>query len=257
MYIRPIAEHFVRDGRVVVVCSNFSGVFVGSGVSAVVPFDRFNIDVLAHYTAGKADLSTNQWRDVCNSAGVWVPLRFGWKVINKQLIESIRTDAAGRRVILVHGGRVPMGRSDGFGIELLPERAAFEQVMDELRDCFTVRIGKGPSLYDFSVDVDLNGATSVTDLLDLGASCDAVVGQCSFAIPLAEVFDKPLLCVWASRGMESNVHPYIRWITPQKVLSKPSSRFVVDDWGREKIAVRVRAWFETIAGSDERKACAS
>jgi hypothetical protein len=62
-----------------------------------------------------------------------------------------------------------------------------------------------------------------------------VVGQCSFAIPLAEVFDKPALFVWAARGMQHNMHYYIKAITPQKVLSKETSRFVIDDWPVEKI----------------------
>lgn len=240
MYIRPIAEHFVRAGERVKVCSGFPEVFLGSGAE-VEPFDRFNIDVLAHYTAGKRDPTTNQWQDICRSAGVSVPLRFEWEVKNHALIEGLKADAAGRRLVLVHGGRVPMGRTDGFGAELLPDRSAFAAALEALEDCFTVRVGKGADLYGLDVGVDLNGSTSVSDLLDIGSICDGVVGQCSFAIPLAEVFDKPLLCVWAARGL-SAAHAYIRQITPAKVLSKPSSHYVMDDWAAERIQQVVRTW---------------
>lgn len=241
IYIRPIAEHFVRAGEKVTVCSGYPEVFLGSG-AAVEPFDRFNIQVLAHYVNGKRDTTTNQWQDICKSAGVSVPLRFNWQVRNPQLLEAIKTDAAGRPLILVHGGRTPMGRTDGFGAELLPKRDAFTAALAALKGCFLVRVGKGADLYPLPVDVDMNGGTSVSDLLDMATICAGVVGQCSFAIPLAEVFDKPLLVVWAAHGMQSNMHPYIRAITPQKVLSKPTSRFVVDDWPVEKIHEAARTF---------------
>lgn len=250
MYIRPIAEYFVRCGKRVTVCSDFPGVFDGSDVR-VVPFDRFNIDVLAHYTQGKRDSTTNQWQDVCRSAGVEeMPLTFSWPVKNKELVERLRTDAAGRRLVLVHGGRAPMARVDGFGKELLPRQEAFDATLSALENCFTVRIGKGCDIYRLNADVDMSNVTTVQDLLDLGVSCDAIVGQCSFAIPLAEVFNKPLMTVWAAHGMQYNMHPYIQQITPKKVLSKPTSHFVVDDWDAEKILTAVRVWAMVWSESD-------
>jgi ADP-heptose:LPS heptosyltransferase len=135
-----------------------------------------------------------------------------------------------------------MGRTDGFGKELLPDQRAFEAVLSQLTDCFTVRIGKGADLYPLKVSVDLNGGTSVSDLLDIGSVCDAVVGQCSFAIPLAEAFDKPALFVWAAHGMQYNMHPYIKAITPAKVLSKATSHYVMDDWTEERISDGVEKW---------------
>lgn len=242
IYLRPIVEHFIGEGRRVTICSDYPDVFDGTG-AVTNRFDRFNIDVLAHYTAGKRNPDTNQWQDICASARIpEIPLRFEWRVRNHGLMNAIRADAAGRPLVVVHGGRTPMGRKDGFGKELLPEREAFALALLELGDCFTVRVGKGEELYPLPVNVNLQDSTSVTDLLDLARTCDAVVGQCSFAIPIAEVFDKPLLAVWAARGMESHhVHPYIRQITPQKVLSKPTSSFVVDDWPAERIAAAARS----------------
>lgn len=235
IYLRPIVEHFIRAGERVTVCSEYAEIFTGTGAK-VEAFDRFNIDVLAHYTVGKRDPSTNQWQDICASAKVDVPLSFTWRVMNEDLLQKLQRDAGGRELIIVHGGRVPMGRSDGFGKELLPEKRAFDAALGALGDdCFLVRVGKGADLYELDVDVDLNGGTSVTDLLDIATISSGLVGQCSFAIPLAEVFDKPLLVVWAAHGMQYNMHPYIKQITPHKVLSKPTSRFVVDDWSVEQI----------------------
>lgn len=242
IYVRAVAEHFVRRGENVTVCSDFPDVFIGSGAETL-PFDRFKIDVLAHYTARKREPGTNQWQDICLSAKIpEIPLRFSWAVRNQPLIDEIRADAAGRPVVLVSGGRAPMARTDGFGLELLPEPAAFRAALSAIEDCFTVRIGKGPELYPLKTSIDLHGGTSVTDLLDLGVSCDAIVGQCSFVIPLAESFDKPLLCIWAARGMQHSMHSYIRQITPQKVLSKPTSSFVIDDQPAKEIEGAAREW---------------
>lgn len=227
IYVRPIAEHLVARGERVTVLTDYPDVFLGAGVQ-LERFSRRNVTHLAHYTGGKQRPHTNQWQDVCGSAGVSTPLQCSWETQNHALVGELLARAAGRPLVLVHGGRVPMGRTDGFGRELLPRQDAFERVLAALSGCFRVRIGKGEELYPLPADLDLNGSTSVADLMDLGAACDAVVGQCSFAIPLAEIFDKPFLGVWSSEGLRSR-ETWVRLVTPQKILSKPTSRAVVDD----------------------------
>lgn len=234
IYMRPIVEHFIRAGESVEVCTAQADVFTGTGAQ-VSPFRRDNIDVLAHYVMGKQDTRTNQWQDICKSAGVAVPLAFKWEIRNRLLVDDLRAMAKGKPIVMVHGGRAPMARTDGFGAELLPKREAFDAVLDALDECFLVEVGKDAELYKLRADVDLHGRTTVTDLFDISWMCAGVVGQCSWVIPLSECFDKPLLTVWASHGMEHTRHPYIRAITPQKILSKPTSRHVVDDWSIERI----------------------
>lgn len=233
LYVRIIAEHFIRKGKKVTVCSDYAGVFEGTGAT-IEPFGRTNISILAHYTQGKNNAETTQWEDVCRSAGVSLPLAFDWSVKNLGLVNGLVDKAAGRKIIVVHGGRAPMGRTDGFGAEMLPDRRAFELVLATLSDCFLVRMGKGVQTYPLPVDVDLNGGTSITDLIDVMACCDGAVAQCSFAVPLAECFNKPLLTIWAAAGLTSS-QPYIRAITPKKILSKPTSVFAMDDWTEEQI----------------------
>jgi hypothetical protein len=243
IYLRPLVDHFVRSGERVTVCSDHPDVFAGSG-ARVEAFGRNNINVLGHYVAGKQNPNTNQWQDICASAGVGadVALRFEWTVRNAVLVDTVIRAAARQPIILVHGGRTPMGRTDGFGLELLPDRLAFDAALSMLHGCYLVRIGKGGNLYPLKVSADLCDRTSVSDLLDLASICHGVIAQCSFAIPLAEAFDKPLLTVWAANGMSEYRHPYIRSITPRKVLSKPSSQFIVDDWPVTKIVEAAFTW---------------
>ena len=250
LYVRPIVDHLIRSGERVKVLTDYKEVFLGSGAS-VLPFERVRVDVTAHYVGGKGKIGTTQWEDVCASAKVpsTLPLRIDWPVRNRAMIDGLRAQAGRRPMVLVHGGRRPMNRLDGFGMELLPAKAAFDVVLDELRDCFLVQIGKASQLYPLKTDVDLNGSTSVADVLDLGVSCAAVVAQCSFAVPLAEVFDKPLLAIWGGK-ISSSRELFVRSTTPQKVLSASTDYFVMDDWDAALLrsASRVfRSFLETPA----------
>ena len=229
LYVRPIAEFFVRNGHPVTVMSDYADVFIGSGVT-VETFNRNRINVTAHYTHGKHNPRTTQWQDVCHSAGVQVPFCFTWNIRGRALLDHVKDEAAGRPIILVNGGREPMNRIDGFGRALLPERKVFDYLLSRLGNCLTVRIGKGRAIYPIECDLDLSDATSVADVLDLAQIAAGVIGQCSFAIPLGEVFDKPVLVLW-SHGIEKSPHPFIACMSPAKLLSKPSSMYVRDDAG--------------------------
>lgn len=241
LYVRPIAEHFAEKGQQVTALTNYPDIYRGSKISTE-PFSRTNCQVVAHYVNGKSKTDTTQWQDVCAAAGVNIPMRFDWAIQNQNLVDQIQRAANGRRIILAHGGRAPMGRSDGFAMELLPAQWAFDDVLKGVSDYLVVSIGGiDGARYQLTAEIDLTGKTSVADMLDLAWICDGVVAQCSFAVPMAECFDKPLLAVWSERAKASN-QAYIKTITPQKVLSKPSSRWVMDDWDQVRITEAVDAF---------------
>jgi len=240
IYLRPIVEYFLRQGHTVTVHSDYPGAFEGVAVE-VKPFTRDGINVLAHYTTGKANAATHQFADMCRSANVPVmPLSFDWKLRDTPLVAMIHAKAQGRRIIVVHGGRAPMARTDGFGAELLPKKEAFDTALAELRDCFIVKIGKAEEIYSLDCELDLNGKTTVQDLFDIAAIAHGFLAQCSYCIPLAEAFDKPLMIVFAAAGF---VAPslFVRQITPTKVLSKTTSFHVVDEWPAAMIEEAARA----------------
>jgi len=241
LYVRPVAEHFVRQGEKVTVCCDYPDVFADSG-ARIEQFDRIGCNVVAHYTHGKANPNTNQWQDVCTLAGVGdLALSFRWEVKNAMLVADLKAMANGRPIVMVNGGRPPMDRKDGFAFEMLPRREAFDAVLAGLKDCFIVEVGKGAELYPLTADVDLSERTSPADLLDIAWIASGLVGQCSFMIPLAEAFDKPLMVVWAAKGLKSATL-FIRQCTPQKILSKQSSRWVMDDWTAERISEAAHAF---------------
>jgi hypothetical protein len=248
MYLRPFAEYFAERGDPVTVCCNFPEIFRGLKGCAIEGFSRKNINVLAHYVLGKENPRTNQWQDICASARVSIPMRAHWVPQGGRAVCAALEGAGGRPIILVHGGRVPMGRKDGFGSELLPQRAAFEAALSALGGCFLVGVGRGDVTYPLPVHLDLDGKTAPDELFDLASVAAGMVGQCSWAVPLAELMDLPLLAVWASAGMRSRWQ-YVAQITPAKILSKPSSRYVVDNWDVDRIVEVVNAmgWVERTA----------
>lgn len=239
MYLQAVARHFVRQGEQLEICSNWPEVFRPLGQAArVVPFRRINVDICAHYTMRKRFTHTNQFEDCCIQAGIREPVDFklDWAISDPAFVESIKSRAAGKPLLLVQLPRLPMDRQDGFGRELLPDCRVIQSCIDRLRgSACVIQAGSGEPLFRFhGVDIDCANATTVSQLIDLGFIADAMLGYSSFTIPLAEQFSKPALLVWARAGLQSTT-TFIRQITPEKILSRSTSKYVVDDWPIERI----------------------
>ena len=223
IYLQAVCRYLVQRERLK-VCSDWPDVFrpLGDKVT-LAPFSR-KVDLLAHYSSRKALTNSTQWEDVCACAGIGekIDLRLDW-------VPETTLDI--RPYVCVQLPRAPMGRSDGFGSDLLPDCRLIQRAIDALRDRFAiVQIGAGEPLFRFKhLDLDLAGKTSVAGLLDVAAGASGFLGYVSYIVPLAESLDKPAMLVWSHKGLRRG-HPYIRQITPAKILSKPSCKFVIDNW---------------------------
>ncbi len=114
-----------------------------------------------------------------------------------------------------------MGRTDGFGMELLPDCRAIQRAINRLRDrALLVQVGAGKPLYRFDgIEVDLADETTVSQLFDVATEADGALGYVSFMLPLCESLGKKTLLVWSHRGLKSRVG-YIQQITPAKVVHR-------------------------------------
>lgn len=230
MYVQAVARHFVKNGHQIAVKSSWSEVFSQLPVK-VLPFER-HADINCHYTLRK-HYRTDQFQDCCLQAGIKEPVDFklDWAITDQALVDSVGEKAKGRKVILVQMARRPMDRIDGYGAELLPYQGAYQACVDGLsQHAFTVLVGAGHPVYEVKgTSLDLTNKASVSQLLDLAKSCDGLLGYCSLFVPLAEQFSKRALYVWARAGLRSRT-PYIRQITPQKILHrKDLLKAVCDD----------------------------
>ena len=224
LYLQGVARHLVEKGYKLEVCSSYPDLFRPLGDAVKVTAFRRNADICAHYTMRKAQ-PTNQWQDCCIQAGIKesVEFRLDWKATTR-LVESDKP------IVCVLLPRIPMDRVDGFARELLPDRKAMQRMIDALRGKVTlVRIGSGVPLYEYDgIDIDLANRTSVSELIDVASQANGFLGYCSFVVPLAESLNKPAVFLWARQGLKSKT-PFIRQITPTKILSKESSTYAFDD----------------------------
>lgn len=252
LYMQSIARHLVEQGQVPEVCTKYPDVFKTLfGKVVVSPFRRDRVDRIAHYIGRKKYPDTDQFRDCCISARVTdVDLRLDWKWRNKELEQS------GKPVVIVQMPRVPMGRVDKFGDDLLPDCRKLQQAIDLLRGRATiVQIGKGkPIFWDGKslidrplrgIDIDLANKTTVAEMITAAATAQGFLGYCSFIAPLAESLKKPLQLIFSRRGMNSH-NQFIRQITPQKIFYLPSSRSVVDDCTDQEMTEAINAFFDTL-----------
>lgn len=234
LYLQAVARHMVNRGERLKVCSGWPDVFRPLGDSVrVIPFSR-QADICAHYTLRKWRTDSDQFQDCCIQAGIREPVdfRLDWKA-GKTLIDHLP-----KPVVLVLLYRLPMDRVDGFAAELLPDFRQMQRMIDALKGRATVvQVGSGKPLREYEgIDLDLANRTSVSELLDVASVADGMLGYCSFFVPLAESLNKKAAFLWARKGVNSRT-PYIRQITPTKILHKDTSSYVFDDDPRAEEAV--------------------
>lgn len=248
IYVQAVARHLVGQGHRVEACTAWPDVFRPLGDKVVCsPFRRKPIDRLAHYASRRGAPGTTQFEDVCINAGIGkvADLRLDWEPVGGEL--PARLHSAGKPVIVVQMPRAPFGRSDGYGLEFLPDCRTIQRAIDMLAGrALLVQIGKGEPLFRFAgIDVDLANLTSVCDVLDVASAADGFLGYCSFMVPLAEALSKPALLVWSRKGLASR-HEVVRQMTPQKILHRASSRFVMDDCPDAQLSEAVDALCDQI-----------
>lgn len=241
IYLAGVCRYFVERGERLEVCSKWPEIFKPFGESVtVVPFRRDRIDILAHYSLRKNVVGTNQWQDCCIQAGIRAPwdLRLDWEP-QGNLREA-------DPYICVALPRTPMDRIDGIGLSLMPKWSTVQRAIDALRWKYRiVQIGAGKPKHHFAgIDNDLSNRTTVRQMLDIAHGASGFLGYCSFIVPLAEALSKPALLVWSAAGLKDR-HAYVRQITPQKILSKPSSMWVMDDWSEERINEGIHAFLQS------------
>lgn len=258
IYVAGVARHLLARGEMLEVCTNYPDIYRQLQTRIrVSPYRRKPVDIVAHYTTRRHVPGTSQFQDCCISAGLPANLDFclPWRPINLGLVA--RLEAAGRPVIVVQMPRAPFGRTDGFGAEFLPDVTAIQHAIDMIAGrAFIVQIGAGtPERFDGrklmpfdgyrGIDLDLTNKTSVSDVLDIAALADGLLGQCSFIVPLAESFAKPALLIWSRKGLCSP-HEVVRQMTPQKILHRATSRAVLDDCRDVELIEAVNALCEPI-----------
>lgn len=247
IYLAAVVRHLVAGGQRLEVCTAWPEVFATyADFIKLSPFRRSPIDVLAHYSR-RRNWRTRQFQDVCIQAGIGdaVDLRLDWTVTDTALTQRLLSD--GRPIVCLQLPRAPMGRTDGVGLELLPDCRRVQDIIDRLdRRALVVQVGSGRPLFKFSgIDVDLRDETTVSQLIDVASVSSGMLGYVSFIVPLAEALLKPALLVWSKRGLRSSTG-FVRQITPAKILERASSMHVVDNCSPQELDAAAERFFHAL-----------
>lgn len=175
--------------------------------------------------------SLDQFRRACLKAGFTdtISLRMFWRVRNTALLDNIRKQAKGRRIFIYQ----PVKASDNPNQELLrPDVATFNAFVDKYKGCFRIKLGDPGFLpaaaRDAPCDLDLVGKTSVQDVFDIASIADVIFCEPCYLVVLAEAMDKPFTCMFAKRGLASEVGS-VSDVNPQRIFNKPHLATAVYD----------------------------
>jgi len=235
LYLQSVVRHLVEQGIELDVCCDWNDVFIPLKDKITISrFTRDNINIVAHYSLRKA-YESKQFDDCCIQAGIKekVDLRLDWKIQDKRFVKTLNRN---KPIALILIYRNPMDRADGFAKDLLPDFEVMQSIINRLKQKYTlVLCGSGASLEHYQcIDIDLSNKTSVSQLIDVASVSDMLFGYCSFFVPLAESLNKKALFVWSRAGLKSD-NIYIKRITPEKILYKPTSSYVIDNWDNKRI----------------------
>jgi len=236
IYLYPVAKHYKDKGQDVKVTSNYPEIFRDLNIE-VIRFRKGNGDMIVS-SGSRRNFPTRQFEDVCVLAKIQgkIELKIPWKQRNGKLIRRATERMGNKRMMIVMASYMPFGRNDNFGEELMPNYKVMDMLIQACHNEFyIVLVGKGRQYHRFNgIDLDLSNKTSVSDLLDLVNISSVVVSQHGFMTPLCEALDKKLFSFFSRRGLKSQ-KSFLSKITPQKIIMKKSTAWVVDDEPIEQI----------------------
>lgn len=227
IYLRAVVLHLLARGEAVEVFTQWPHVFKGLPVriSPLAEVDRgeeIHIAAACYHCRVPAVMALDQFTVICLQAGITekVEFRLGWTVRNQALVDRVRREAAGRRIMLYQPEKVSGNPDEKL---LRPRAAAFEKFLAGHADCYRVRLGHPRYAKDHPLpcELDLFGRTSVKDIFDLAVSCDTIFGEAACYLPiLAQAADKPFTCLFSTRGMAAVDRRHVWVIRPSLIFHK-------------------------------------
>lgn len=236
IYLRAVVLHLIGKGEKVKVYTLWPDVFrdlpieVGD-VNAIPDFDNLHHVTACLYCQAPAIQLLDKFTLACLQAGIAEPVEFkiDWRCRNTKLVDDVRSRAGGRPIMVYQ----PLKKAKNALQKMArPDAGPVHRFVANSADHFRVKVGH-PAFTDDSpelgCELDLYGKLSVGDVFDVVSGCDTVFGESCFVPVLAEAMDKPLVCMFARRAMESK-NKALRGASPARLFKKPHLvRAVYDD----------------------------
>lgn len=237
-YIYPVAEYYKNKGYDVLVRTKFPDVFRPLRIQTTGFYKIPKADITATYSNRK-NQKTNQLQDVLINSNLPIDYDFkiDWTVCNNDLINNVKNASGGKKILIISMPHQPFDRPDRYGDALKPNFKNMEISINELKKggWFIIQVGKGACHCNLpNIDLKKQNITSVSDLIDLCSIADGFIGQVGFIVPIAEIFKKPLLVLFSRAGLRSS-DAFISAITGDKILSRESSFYMIDDEPEDRV----------------------
>jgi hypothetical protein len=227
IYLRAIVLHLLASGLTVQVFTFWPLVFKGLPVTVTRADEITHLDDVRHAMAcyhcrNPAVMAMDQFTRLCLQAGLGrtVDLRLDWTVSNHALVEAVKTEAAGRPILLYQPEKVSGNPDEKL---LRPRRSTFARYIADRDDCFRVKIGHPRFTIptDLPCEMDLYGKTSIRDVFDIAAVSDRIFGEAACYLPiLAQAMDKPFTAMFSRRGMAAQHRKRVWAIRPELIFHK-------------------------------------
>jgi hypothetical protein len=238
VYMRPVVRHYLDLGNEVVVVTRHPGAYSDLNCKTVAEEDFMDCQASSR-TMTKG---TNIYQDTLIASGIdhkQAPQ------MDLRCVGVPRDFGPGNPVCVVRNPSVPV-KGDDSARCMVPDIAVFQRIMDTFKD--RVRFVLIGWRINFDVVLrgaheDLTGITSLRDYFAAVAGADLVLTQPGHMLAIAEALHKPLLAVFAHKGLASTEKRY-RFTTPDKVLTSPRSHWTIDAMAPED---QFRA-FEAVLG---------
>lgn len=238
IYLYNVVKYYVDRGEDVTIITRYPEVYAPLRCKTVKP-DQF---INCQCSARTKEPDTNIYEDTLIMAGIndRLPLEFDY-AFPYQKDRKPLTDS-GRPTCVVRNLTAPAKGEEDAKV-MIPDVSIFQKIIDTFKDRVDfVSVG-----WQIGCEYKLNGlARDLSSINDLGEyfktidSADIVMTQPGHCVPIAEALNKKLFCVFARAGLES-MEKRFRFTTPEKILTKKTSSWCVDDESEQEIYNKFKA----------------
>jgi len=224
VYAYPTVNYYRKkfvDKKIIVITEHkdvYSGI---NGLLFSSSLNKFDID--CRYLNRKHINETNQFQDVLINSKTPLDTKFEMEVFPKKPV--VKSE---KRILLV--------RNPYLGMELVksPELMPnFSFIKDKIKTLkkqyYTILLSNKKDNEIFCCDFDMEiNRTTINELLNLIKQSDLIISQNGHILAMAEAMEKKIITVFSSKLKTTNDF-FLRSITPQKVITKSTSKYLYDN----------------------------
>ena len=223
IYLYPMVKYYseMYPGSVTII-TRYPEIYANLNCQTAKPDEYIDCSC----SARTKEESTNIYEDTLIMSKIInkLPFKFEYDKTNQIKINSFK------KICVVRNITTPANGEEDAKV-MIPKISVFQNIINAYSGkVFFVSIGWQKSC-DYKldkIDLDLSEINVLNSYFSVIDQADIVLSQPGHCVPIAEGLNKKLFCVFARSGLKS-MEKRFRFTTPQKILTKISSTYCVDD----------------------------